>query len=279
MGESLRKGSALSCGCLQKERVHDSTFKDLTGQKFGRLTVIKRIANHIQPNGASVTMWECQCECGNIHHVSSTGLIRGDSKSCGCLKKDISKYRFKYNNPKSKVNIYDLSKEYGICYTNNYDKTSGINYFYFDKDDYEKIKKYTWYFNGNGYAVAWFADSKKHVFFHRFVTDCQDGMFVDHKNHTKHDNRKENLRLVSILQNNLNKKPKLNGNTGITGVYYRKDRNKFAPHITFKGKRYSLGSYDNLEDAIAARKEAEKKYFGEYSYANSVNDSKEEGSD
>ena len=62
--------------------------KDLTGQKFGRLTVIKRTDDHIEPSGRKVVMWECLCECGNTHNVSGKRLKGGITKSCGCLQKD-----------------------------------------------------------------------------------------------------------------------------------------------------------------------------------------------
>ena len=56
--------------------------KDLTGQKFGKLTVIERAENDNRGN----VQWLCQCECGNIVKVRSTNLITGNTKSCGCLK-------------------------------------------------------------------------------------------------------------------------------------------------------------------------------------------------
>lgn len=58
--------------------------KNLTGQKFGRLTVIKR-------NGTSKSgkiIWECRCDCGKIKNVVSASLINGGTKSCGCLQKE-----------------------------------------------------------------------------------------------------------------------------------------------------------------------------------------------
>ena len=57
---SLKSGNSKSCGCLQKEKTHDIFFKDISGQKFGRLTVIERVENQ----GKKV-MWRCICECGN----------------------------------------------------------------------------------------------------------------------------------------------------------------------------------------------------------------------
>lgn len=59
-------------------------FIDLTGQKFGRL-----IATHIvgSNNGA---IWECRCECGNTSIVNARDLVGLHTKSCGCLKSEIS---------------------------------------------------------------------------------------------------------------------------------------------------------------------------------------------
>ena len=57
---------------------------DLTGQKFGKLTVIERAENDSQ----SRTQWLCQCECGNKKIIKSSNLRRGFTKSCGCLAKE-----------------------------------------------------------------------------------------------------------------------------------------------------------------------------------------------
>ena len=59
-------------------------FIDLTGNKYGRLTVIR---NTGQKKWGSY-IYECLCECGNICEVVSSNLTRGGTKSCGCLKKE-----------------------------------------------------------------------------------------------------------------------------------------------------------------------------------------------
>ncbi len=60
--------------------------RDLTGQKFNRLTAIKLVGRkNLQ------TIWECQCDCGNVIQVVSQNLTRGNTKSCGCLYKEHSK--------------------------------------------------------------------------------------------------------------------------------------------------------------------------------------------
>lgn len=60
---------------------------DLTNQKFGKLTVIKRVSkpNNVNQN-RQYAFWLCQCECGNTCVVNGTYLRNGDTQSCGCIK-------------------------------------------------------------------------------------------------------------------------------------------------------------------------------------------------
>lgn len=67
-------------------RKRPSNYVDLTGQKFGRLTVIRR--SHFEKD---VTWYECQCDCGNICVKRGTDIKRGHTKSCGCLHKRIAR--------------------------------------------------------------------------------------------------------------------------------------------------------------------------------------------
>lgn len=68
---------------------------DLTGQRFGQLTVIKRIENAKDGHAR----WECQCDCGNITQVSSNVLKKDKNgvKSCGCLRKEVVKEKASNN--------------------------------------------------------------------------------------------------------------------------------------------------------------------------------------
>lgn len=56
---------------------------DITGQRFGKLTVIKRAESYRSRNA----MWLCRCDCGNEIIASGSNLRRGDRKSCGCARK------------------------------------------------------------------------------------------------------------------------------------------------------------------------------------------------
>lgn len=67
-----------------------STFIDLTGQRFGKLTVLRRA---VPPRGSSEVWWTCRCDCGNIIDVKRRYLRNGDSKSCGCLRTKHGQYK------------------------------------------------------------------------------------------------------------------------------------------------------------------------------------------
>ena len=63
--------------------------QDLTGQKFGELTVLYRGIDHIQPNGNHIVQWWCQCSCGSSPILVKTeSLKRGYRKNCGCVKNE-----------------------------------------------------------------------------------------------------------------------------------------------------------------------------------------------
>lgn len=62
-----------------------SKLKDLTGQRFGRLTVVERADDYISPHGRKIVRWKCLCDCGNYIDVSVVHLRQGDTLSCGCL--------------------------------------------------------------------------------------------------------------------------------------------------------------------------------------------------
>ena len=87
----LLNNATTSCGCQRREKVikfNQNKLIDLGGQKFGRLTVVRRVESHISPSGQHRTMWECKCDCGNTTIASSSDLKEGNIKSCGCLQRD-----------------------------------------------------------------------------------------------------------------------------------------------------------------------------------------------
>jgi hypothetical protein len=80
---------------------------------------------------------------------------------------------------------------------------------------------------------------------------------VDHINRVRYDNRKDNLRLADRSVNMCNTNLSVLNKSGHKGVYWSKSANKWCVQITRNKKKYYLGSYDNKEDAIEARRKAE----------------------
>lgn len=74
----LLNGIVKSCGCLRKRSPANTI--DLTGQTFGKLTVVDRAGT--TPRGNA--LWLCRCTCGNTTSAMGTSLRRGDTVSCGC---------------------------------------------------------------------------------------------------------------------------------------------------------------------------------------------------
>ena len=80
-GASLKSGNTTSCGCYQKEIIHNRII-DLVGQVFGKLLVMDyKFTKHSQ------TYWLCRCECGNEKTIAGNSLRFEKTKSCGCMQK------------------------------------------------------------------------------------------------------------------------------------------------------------------------------------------------
>lgn len=78
---NIRLGLTKSCRCLSKEVTSEVRKKDISGQKFGKLTAIK----NTEKLHKGVYIWECLCECGNTCFKPVNKLIIGEVSSCGCL--------------------------------------------------------------------------------------------------------------------------------------------------------------------------------------------------
>ena len=104
--------------------------------------------------------------------------------------------------------------------------------------------------------------------------DCPDELEVDHIGHrqngmgTENDNRKINLRVCEHYQNCSNRLPNKKTN-GVVGVSLYQGK-KWRATICVNGNFMVLGCFDTFDEAVQIRKAAEEKYFGEYSYDNSM---------
>lgn len=137
---SLKTGNTKSCGCLNNEkrierinRYNEKNFKDITNQRFGELLAIKPTKYR---SGSNI-IWECQCRCGNICYISNNNLLKGTTKSCGCMnmsigediiinilkennipfvtQKTFENCRFPYSNRKARFDFY-IDNKYLIEY-------------------------------------------------------------------------------------------------------------------------------------------------------------------
>lgn len=79
--QSLREGRSQSCGCYKK----DFWTKDITGKRFGRLIAISKTD---KTSSDHYVIWKCLCDCGNECEVDLHSLERGNTQSCGCLRKE-----------------------------------------------------------------------------------------------------------------------------------------------------------------------------------------------
>ena len=83
LAANLKRNHTLSCGCLQKKKTASARFINEVGNKYGRLTVMKK---GLSKKGRIT--WRCKCECGNIVEVDGTSLRKGLTTSCGCYRKE-----------------------------------------------------------------------------------------------------------------------------------------------------------------------------------------------
>lgn len=161
-------------------------------------------------------------------------------------------------------NELDLTGEYGIGYTKKGEE------FYFDLEDYDKVKQYTWYKDTHGYIKTHFyVDEKKTTaYLHRIILGFKHGdkRKIDHKNRNKVDCRKENLRIATSHTNSMNGSIRKTNHSGIIGVSLNNHckYKKWSAELILNNKKVYQKYFENKEDAIKARLEAEAKYFGEF---------------
>lgn len=264
---ALRSGQSTSCGC---DRVawNAGTGRDLVGEHFGRWEVIAPAESRKDSTGHLRKYWLCRCSCQNHteKEVQQNALIKGKSTSCGCYAKE---QRIKGLKAKASHNIFILHDDYYEVHDNK------DNIFLIDIADLDRVKERYWYVRKtDGYVYSHNRDPRtkkdNKIALHAFLTGEQ---YVDHVDFNPANNRRNNLRIPNDENrltsnqgyNNHNRQTVNRNNTsGYTGVIWLKDAKKWRAEIRFNYKAINLGTYFNKEDAIAARKAAEIKYFPNY---------------
>lgn len=128
---NLRSGKSKSCGCLTKETTSKNFTKDITGQKFGHLTALRR-TNELGRNKTYI--WECQCDCGAIHKTALVNLTSGEVQSCGKCRNLYSLGELKIIQILEDHNIkYETQKTFQTC---RFPDTNALAFFDFYLPDY-----------------------------------------------------------------------------------------------------------------------------------------------
>jgi len=263
--------------------------KDLTGMRFGFLTVIRKT----EQKKFGVFLWECSCDCGKIAMLPANALTSGNTKSCGCYHDtcgiiDLVGQRFGRltvqkitNMRKNNTVVWECLCDCGkIAYIQGSNLRKGSTkscgcyrwYKHFIDLTGQKIGRLT---------VLKMCDSKIH---HENAWECrcECGKVVSIRtsslkagttrscgclNEVSIQAFKKNSEIANIDGTyiySLMQKTRANNTSGRIGVYYVKERNKWHARIEFKKKRYNLGAFEKKEDAIRARELAEEKLHGTF---------------
>lgn len=174
--------------------------------------------------------------------------------------------------PKRKIShknkdSYDFRKEnlfFGNVYTKKDDYLLGECFdgstFKIDCADYDLVSPYVWHIDSNGYVIT--KHNGKIIKQHRLILGLIDSpdVEVDHLFHDTTDNRRAFIRPITRSGNCINRRIAKSNKSGTSGVYWSISAKKWCAQINKNGSRYYLGSFENLEDAISARKTAEQIY-------------------
>lgn len=214
---------------------------DLIGKRFSKLVAIEIDCECTKPN----THWLCLCDCGNYKSVDRSNLLRGNTKSCGCL-----------NNPEFiKANQLMYNRWQGII-----QRTKN------PKSQYYRL------YGGRGIDISdeWFNSFE--TFLNDMVGIPFDGAELDRIN-TDGDYSKENCRWVTGQQNIWNKR-KDNNVKNVTskykGVNLNRKTNTWRARIQYNGVKISLGYFKTQEEAGLAYNKKAIELFGEYAHLNKI---------
>lgn len=215
----------------------------VVGDRVGRLILLERISEKYK-----VTKWLCQCECGNTSIIRQACLVTGDSKSCGCYKREESRKRM---------------TKHGL----SYDGTRGLNsYAHMLRRCYAPEEPFYEDYGGRGISVCDRWNPQKGGSFENFLKDMGERPSKEYsleRINVNGDYSPDNCKWGTQREQNFNKRKQSNNTSGRTGVSRKKDVNKWYASIVVDGVYYYLGQYFTFEEACLAREEAETLHYGE----------------
>ncbi|MDD7121498.1 MAG: transcriptional regulator [Clostridiales bacterium] len=213
-----------SCGCSRGL----AQAKDLTGQRFGRLTAIERTGEKKGTN----FVWLCRCECGRDVKIPSNSLLSGNTRSCGCLQDETKRSGF-----------HDIAgQRFGrLVAIEPMEKRSGGSVIWKCRCDCGSESEHAVKALVSGKAQSCGCSRLENDALQRTLhyIDGTCVEFLENMGKLRSDNT--------------------SGYPGLKWV-----RGKWQVRITFKKKVYYLGTYAAKEEAIRVRKEAEQRVFGEF---------------
>ena len=155
-----------------------------------------------------------------------------------------------------------------------------------DTEDFDRVKDITWLVKSNrargqdatyAYGGTWDKESKTwtSIALHRYILGVFDpNIQVDHRDFETTNNKKENLRVATFVENMRHRRAFSNNEVGIRGIRQDKRRGSFQARITVDGKQIYLGESFDIEEAKRLRAEAEERYFGQFSTTRQETDNK-----
>ena len=140
-----------------------------------------------------------------------------------------------------------------------------------DTADYDWLNQWNWYASWHPKEKTFYAERKPHsglVRMHRKILGCGPKEEGDHINHNTLDNRRNNLRKSTRLQNGSNQKISVANSSGYKGVSWNKLRNKWRVQLKFRQKEVWIGYFTDAKEGAKAYDAAAKQYFGEFAHLN-----------
>lgn len=184
--------------------------------------------------------------------------------------------KFLDNNPRTQNDLNDFRIEGNSVIFDLYDeKQFKNNEFIIDLEDLEKVRYHKWRLSYGHVVTGNCTKNNPTIQLGRLIMNCYDPSFVvDHRDGNGLENRKFNLRICTQSNNVLNKSFMSNNTTGFVGIYpdTRSGRKtKFRAEIRFQEKRFHIGAWETLAEAVYARWIAELILFGAYRNTNDDN--------
>jgi hypothetical protein len=144
-----------------------------------------------------------------------------------------------------------------------------------DAVDFEWLRQWNWLAFWSSDCHKFYArrvELQKPLFMHRIILGLNEKQQVDHWNRNTLDNRRENLRICTPLQNAYNHGKQKNNTSGFKGVSWNNQYSHWRARIHVSGKMIFLGSFDSAIEAAIAYDEAATKYHGEFAVLNLPNE-------